>query len=81
MTANQAVFPLQTMARVLAVSRSGFHAWSSRPASTRFRSDAILADRIAQIHRASRETYGARGFTLNSQTKGPGLAASGSSGS
>ena len=59
MTANQAVFPLQTMARVLGVSRSGFHAWSSRPASARSTADALLADRIAQIHLASRETYGA----------------------
>ena len=59
MTANQAVFPLQTMARVLGVSRSGFHAWSSRPVSARSKADALLADRIAEIHRASRETYGA----------------------
>ena len=58
MTANQAVFPLQTMARVLGVSRSGFHAWSARPPSKRALADAQLSERIAQIHLASRETYG-----------------------
>lgn len=59
MAANRAVFPLQTMARALGVSRGGFHAWPSRPASARSRADAALADRIAQIHHASRETCGA----------------------
>ena len=59
MTANQAVFPVQTMARVLGVSRSGFHAWSSRPPSLRYKADARLSDRIAQVHLASRQTYGA----------------------
>lgn len=59
MTANQAIFSLQAMARVLGVSRSGFHAWSSRPPSTRSQADTQLSDRIAQIHTASRETYGA----------------------
>ena len=57
--ARMASIPLQTMARVLGVSRSGFHAWSSRPAPARSRADAVLADRIAQIHHAWRETYGA----------------------
>ena len=59
MTANQAVFPVQTMARVMGVSRSGFHAWLSRPPSMRSKADAMLSDRIAGVHLASKETYGA----------------------
>ena len=59
MTANQAVFPVETMARVMGVSRSGFHAWSSRPPSRRALADARLSERIAQVHLASKETYGA----------------------
>lgn len=47
------------MARVMGVSRSGFHAWLSRPPSRRALADARLSERIAQVHLASKETYGA----------------------
>ena len=33
MKANQAVFPIATMARVLGVSTAGYHAWLRRPSS------------------------------------------------
>ncbi len=59
MTANQAQFPIQVMAEALGVSRSGFYAWRHRPASARAIADAEVTARIATIHRASRETYGA----------------------
>ncbi len=59
MTANQAVFPVQMMARVMGVSRSGFYAWSTRPPSTRAIADGRLTERIGKIHSASKETYGA----------------------
>ena len=59
MTANQAQFPIQVMAEALGVSRSGFYAWRHRPASARALADAEVTARIATIHRASRETYGA----------------------
>jgi len=59
MTANQADFPIEVMARVLGVSRSGFYAWISRAPSARARADATLTNRIQAIHKRSRETYGA----------------------
>ena len=59
MTANQAVFPVQIMARVLGVSRSGFYAWSIRPPSARAMVDRSLSERIVKIHGASKKTYGA----------------------
>jgi hypothetical protein len=31
MSANQARFPVAAMARVLGVSRAGYHAWACRP--------------------------------------------------
>ena len=31
MSANQATFPIATMARVLGVSEAGYHAWRKRP--------------------------------------------------
>jgi putative transposase len=45
---------------MLGVSRSGFHAWERRGPSQRDLADAWLGERIGEIHRESRETYGAR---------------------
>lgn len=59
MTANQAVFPVQMMAKLMGVSRSGFYAWSRRAPSDRAVADAALTERIVKIHGASKETYGA----------------------
>ena len=59
MTANRAMYPIQTMCRVLGVSRAGCYAWRDRRPSARARSDSDLAARIGAIHKASRETYGA----------------------
>ena len=53
-------YPLTLMCRVLAVSRSGFHAWTRRPPSPRAQRDAALRVPIAATHRRSREAYGAR---------------------
>ena len=59
MTANQATFPIARMSAVLDVSRSGFYAWRSRPASRRAIEDAELTERIATCHQRSSGTYGA----------------------
>jgi transposase InsO family protein len=53
-------YPLTLMCRVLAVARSGFHAWATRPPSRRAQRDAALRVQIAATHRRSREAYGAR---------------------
>lgn len=47
------------MARLLGVSRAGFHAWASRLSSSRSEADAVLLQRLRAAHAASRETYGA----------------------
>jgi putative transposase len=59
MTANQAEYPIQMMSRTLGVSRSGFYAYHSRPPGARQVADEALSKRIATIHKASKETYGA----------------------
>ena len=59
MSANQAAFPVATMARVLGVSRAGYYAWTSRPSSAHAKADAVLLERIRTAHARSRETYGA----------------------
>jgi putative transposase len=57
-SANQALYPVATMCRLLGVSAGGYHAWRRRPPSARAQADAILLKRIAEIHAASRGTYG-----------------------
>jgi len=56
--ANQAIYPIATMCRVLGVSTSGYHAWLRRPSSARARSDTALGERISEIHAASHGVYG-----------------------
>jgi putative transposase len=46
------------MCRVLRVSRSGYHAWLGRPASSRARADERLGAEIRRIYQDSRATYG-----------------------
>lgn len=58
MSANQAVFPIAAMARVLGVSESGYHAWRQRAPSVRAVNDELLMKKVRTIHLASRETYG-----------------------
>lgn len=50
---------MRTLCRTLAVSPSGFYAWRGRPESRRRREDRVLLAQIAQVHRDSREAYGA----------------------
>ncbi len=57
MNANQAIYGVATMCRVLAVSASGYYAWRQRPPSARARADAELTARITTIHQSSRATY------------------------
>jgi len=59
MTANQASFPVTTMAQALGVSRSGFYAYLDRDPCARAVADAELTEWIKKIHTVSKETYGA----------------------
>ncbi len=59
MKANQAMFPIAMMARVLGASRSGFHAWTGRAPSARDVADGELLEQIRKIHEQSHKTYGA----------------------
>jgi putative transposase len=58
--AEKANYSISSLCRVLAVSRSGFHAWERRAPSERALADARLSESIACIHRESRGTYGVR---------------------
>ena len=56
--AKKAEHSVQTMCRVLEVSRSGFHAWQRREPCQRAREDERLLARIRQINKANRRVYG-----------------------
>lgn len=56
--AQEVAFPVETMCRVLGVTRSGFYAWKKRPKPARVKSDAQLAVKVAAAHQRSRKTYG-----------------------
>jgi len=58
MRANQAVFPIATMARVLGVSTAGYYAWADRAPSAHATADAELLKRIRTVHATSHGTYG-----------------------
>jgi hypothetical protein len=56
--AERAGYPVSVLCRMLGVSKSGYYAWRSRPLSERRRQDALLSEKIREIHSRSRETYG-----------------------
>ena len=58
MKANQAVWPVRTMCRVLGLSASGYYAWVRRKPSARERRDGQLRERIQAIWSDNREVYG-----------------------
>jgi len=57
---HRGIWPVSWMCETLGVSRSGFHAWLTRPPSARARSDAVLAERVRTSFLLSDRTYGAR---------------------
>lgn len=54
------IWPVTWLCEVLDVSRSGFHAWLTRPISTRESYDAKLVAVIETSFKACDRTYGAR---------------------
>ena len=60
MKANQALYPVSLLCRLLEVSVAGFYHWQGRPVSARAREDVELTALIHQIHeRSYHGTYGA----------------------
>ena len=59
MAANQAIFPAETMARAMNVSRNGFYAWTRREPSARDLAEQELTVKIRRIHAGSKQTHSA----------------------
>jgi putative transposase len=56
--AERASYPVAVLCCILGVSKSGYYAWRGRSPSQRRRQDALLIEKIREIHSRSRETYG-----------------------
>jgi putative transposase len=56
--AKKAEHSIGLMCRVLGVSRSGYHAWVTRPPSARALEDARLTERISELFALRRKVYG-----------------------
>ena len=63
-------FPVEVMARVLEVSRSGFYAWLERPPSPHALEDERLKVAILAAPIKTRETYGAKRLQSELQAEG-----------
>jgi transposase InsO family protein len=63
-------FPVELMCEVLGVTRSGYYAWRSRPASPRAHRQAELLQAIEAVHRESRGTYGSPRVHKSLQARG-----------
>ena len=56
----RSVWPLAWMCSALGVSRSGFHAWLTRPTSQHAQEDAAILPKVQASFAGSDRTYGAR---------------------
>ena len=54
------IWPVRWLCEALDVSRSGFHAWLSRPPSARARGDKVIGAQVKASFVDSDRTYGAR---------------------
>lgn len=70
MQAEKANHRISRMCRALKVSKSGFYGWRDRPPSARAQADTWLSEKIARIHKDSRETYGAPRIHFELRTLG-----------
>ena len=59
MSDHRVMYPVRTMCRVLEVSPSGYYAWRKRAPSDRSVANAVLLEKIEEIHTESDGTYGA----------------------
>lgn len=57
---HRGIWPVRWMCEALGVSRSGFHAWLTRPPSNRAMADEETGARVQASFIASDRTYGAR---------------------
>ena len=70
MDAEKAEYPVTVLCDALGVSSSGYYAWLKRGKSSRERNNEVLTERILQIHRESRGTYGSPRILVELRAQG-----------
>jgi transposase InsO family protein len=66
----QPEYPIEQLCQTLSVTRSGYHAWVTRPPGPRAQADAVLLPLIQQAHREGRHEYGRPRITRWRQERG-----------
>ena len=74
MKANQARYPVRTMCRLLAISKSGYYVWLKRPQGPRAERDVILVEKIKKSHADSMGTYGMPRIHFDLQADGESVS-------
>jgi putative transposase len=62
--ANDSIFPIEKMCKVLRVSRSSYYSWLTRGLSKRSVENKDLSERIKKIYELSKKTYGSPRVTI-----------------
>jgi putative transposase len=62
--ANNSIFPIEKMCKVLKVSRSSYYSWLMRKPGKRFTDNQDLFNRIKKIYEFSKRTYGSPRVTI-----------------
>jgi transposase InsO family protein len=62
--ANDSIFPIEKMCKVLKVSRSSYYSWLTRKPGKRDIENYDLSDRIKKIYESSKKTYGSPRVTI-----------------
>jgi len=62
--ANDSIFPIEKMCKVLKVSRSSYYSWLTRKPGKRDIENCDLSDRIKKIYESSKKTYGSPRVTI-----------------
>src|SRR5665811_2291581 len=63
--ANDSIFPIEKMCKVLKVSRSSYYSWLIRKPGKRDIENGDLSDRIKRIYEFSKKTYGSPRVTIS----------------
>jgi len=69
-TDNKNIYPIEKMAKVLNLSKSGYYKWLEKPISDREIEDNKILCEIKKIHKESKSTYGSPRVHNSLQTKG-----------
>ncbi len=66
----RSTFPVKKMCQLLAVSRGGYYDWEQRKPSNRKRANAMLLEKIKEVHKKTKKRYGSPRITRELRKQG-----------